>query len=141
MPSRRQRHLALLGPQGGTDPRRREGTETPDPADAVVLHLRGSGLSPVLDDVQEQLDAALVEAPRVLVVDLSAVGRISSTTVAALLWIKRCCAARAVDVHLRSPSRRCREAMDRVGLLGVLELEPAGVPAGRRDRAPEAGLP
>jgi anti-anti-sigma factor len=91
--------------------------------DPVVVPLPESGLADLLERLLPRLDAAMVQAPRVLVLDMSAVDRISSTTIAALLWTRRRCSARGIQMLLRSPSRRCIEDLERVGLLGVLAVE------------------
>jgi anti-anti-sigma factor len=96
--------------------------------------LTGTSLAHVLDNLERRLAVALEAGPRTLVVDMSAVGRISSTTVAALLWTKRRCSSRGVEVRLRGPSRRCLDALERVGLLGVLAVEPTDTSRRRRNR-------
>lgn len=92
-----------------------------------VLLLPDAGLARVLDDLRGPLDTALETGLRSVVVDMSAIGQVSSTTIAALLWIKRRCSARGVQVLLRGPSRRSRDTLRRVGLLALLPLE--GVPS------------
>lgn len=76
------------------------------------------------------LDAALATRPRVLVLDMTEVRHVSSTTVAMLLWTRRLCAAHGVGVILGEPSRRCREALHRTGLLEVVTDGPVA-PRGR----------
>jgi anti-anti-sigma regulatory factor len=82
-----------------------------------VIHLENTGLIPVLDDVLRRLDTILAAGPGLVVVDMSKLGRPSSTTIAALLWIKRRCGLRGVLVQLRSPSRECASLLWRVGLM------------------------
>ncbi|GAA2114280.1 hypothetical protein GCM10009843_02630 [Nocardioides bigeumensis] len=77
----------------------------------------------MLDDLQWRLDAVLEQGPHTVVLDMSALTRLSSTCVAALLWVKRRCAARGVAVVLRDPSRDCAAALERIGLLGALPTE------------------
>ena len=89
----------------------------------VVVRLPDAGLNSSLTELDQQLDIALSLEPRVLVLDMSAIGRLSSTTVAELLWARRRCSRRGVEVLLRDPSRRCREALQRIGLVGC---PPAG---------------
>ncbi|WP_228521985.1 STAS domain-containing protein [Nocardioides islandensis] len=112
-----RRHLALA-PEPGT-------------SDAIavkpVLLLREAGLAHTFDNLHARLDAALETGPRVVVVDMSAIGQVSSTTIAALLWVKRRCSARGVEVLLRGSSRRSLDTLRRVGLLGLLDVE--GVPS------------
>jgi anti-anti-sigma factor len=89
-----------------------------------VLLLGEAGLSQAFDDdLRRRLDMALEMGPRVVVVDMSAIRQVSSTTVAALLWVKRRCSAREVEVLLRGPSRRTLDTLRRVGLLGLLQVE------------------
>jgi anti-anti-sigma regulatory factor len=95
------------------------------PALPVVLPLHDTVLAQVLEDLQKQLDLLLRLGQRTLVVDVSAVGQVSSTTVAALLWIKRRCSTHGVKVLLRDPSRRSLSTLGRLGLLRVLTVEPA----------------
>ena len=119
------RHLAVIAEHGAEEADSIEQQSGADgPAGQVVVQLRDTGLAHVLDDVQRRLELVLKEGPRTLVVDMSAVAQVSSTTIAALLWIRRRCSARGIEVLLRRPSRRSLEALERVGLLGVLMVEP-----------------
>ena len=102
------------------DPPSRRGAEQ---IGQVVILLRDAGLIRVIDDVQERLESLLETGPRIVVVDMSEVGRLSSTTIAALLWVKRCCAARGVDVRLRELSRGDVGTLERIGLLGAVTRE------------------
>lgn len=76
-----------------------------------------------LDDLEFSLAAALAEAPLTLAIDMSRVSRLSSTTVAALLWIRRCATARGIDVVLRNASASTVDTMQRTGLIGLLAIE------------------
>jgi anti-anti-sigma regulatory factor len=90
-----------------------------------------------LDMVQQELAAQLAHAPRTTAVDISEVRHLSTTTVAALVWIKRRCTDRGVDVVLREPTRHSVDTLRRTGLLGLLPVEqarPASLP--RPGRAP-----
>jgi anti-anti-sigma regulatory factor len=100
-----------------------------------VLPLRNAGVAQALDELELRLDTALATGPRVVVVDMSAIGQVSSTTIAALLWVKRRCASRGVEVLLRGPSRRNLDTLRRVGLLGVFHLEGALSHSSRPDSA------
>jgi anti-anti-sigma regulatory factor len=115
------------------------GTERPSPDVAggrrvAVVPLRGSSLPQVLGDLDRRLGEAFEGGPRTLVIDMTGVGRVSSTTIAALLWTKRRCSSRGVEVQLRGPSRRCLDALGRVGLLGVFAVEPTDGPGRLRGR-------
>jgi anti-anti-sigma regulatory factor len=94
-------------------------------SERVVVPLKNAGLADVLDDLDVRLTAALDGGPRTLVIDLAAVDRVSSTMIAALLWTRRRCVSRGIEVRLGRPSRRCIDALARVGLLGLLPVDPA----------------
>ncbi len=81
----------------------------------MVLLLRENGLG-ALDDVHEQVESILETGPRSLTVDMSGVA-VTSTTVAALLWVKRRCAARSVEVALRGHLRRDVSVLKRIGFV------------------------
>ena len=59
-----------------------------------------------------------------LVVDVSAVERLSSSTVSALLWAQRRCRIGGGSIVLRGASRRTVRTLRRTGLLHVFQLEP-----------------
>lgn len=90
----------------------------------AVVPLRDAGPTPALEDIQRRVDSALRTAPRALVVDMSSVTAVSSTTVAALLWINRRCCSRGVEPSVRGASRRSLDTMKKVGLLDVMRIEP-----------------
>ncbi|MDF1605796.1 STAS domain-containing protein [Nocardioides sp. YIM 152315] len=91
--------------------------------EVVVVRLTNAGLVDVLDDLDRRLDVALSSGPRSLVLDMSVIGQVSSTTIAALLWARRRCSSRGVELLLQHPSRRCRAALERIGLLGIAVVE------------------
>lgn len=86
------------------------------------MQMRDADLMRVLDDVERGLDSLLERGPRTMVVDMSGVARLSSTTIAALLWVRRRCAARGVDVIVRGASPRHRALLRRIGLRGAPAL-------------------
>ena len=94
----------------------------------------------VIDDVQEQLNAFLETGPHTVVVDMADVRRLSSTTIAVLLWIRRTCSARGVEVRLRHAFQGDVDTLARSGLLDAFALGtsgPAGTPRpGPRRRGP-----
>lgn len=98
----------------------------------VVVRLRDLGLTRVVDDVQRQTHDLLETGPHCVVIDLAAVDRLSSSTVAALLWVKRCCSTRGIAVRLRNGSRTVVDELERTGLLQAVAQEP--VPRGGRRR-------
>jgi|GEM_PF-5048400 len=89
-----------------------------DRPDEAMLRLRDAGLMLMVEDVHDRLETLLEPGPRELVVDMSDVAHLTSTTIAALLWIRQRCSARGVDVALRAPSRRHLEVLRRIDLLG-----------------------
>lgn len=76
-----------------------------------------------LSDLRWRLPALLAGGAESLVIDLSGVERLSSSSIATLLWVKRACAARRVRVVLSRPSDRTLEVLTRTGLASVLEIE------------------
>lgn len=89
----------------------------------VVVPLVDRGLTETLTELDRRLDVVLAQGPRTLVVDMAAVEHISSTTIAALLWVRRRCTPRSTGVLLRRPSRHCLDELGRVGLLGSFAVE------------------
>jgi anti-anti-sigma regulatory factor len=67
-----------------------------DDRGSVRVELREPALVHDLSRLRSQLAHTLLRGRGGVTVDLSAVGRISSPTVAALLWARRSCAARSV---------------------------------------------
>jgi len=104
----------------------------------VVVPLGDAGFGAAFDDLERRLETVLATGPRKLVLDLAAVDRVSSTTVALLLWARRRCASQGVDMVLRDPSPRCRDTLRRTGLLRVMKVEPAGGSGGVRGINPNA---
>lgn len=105
------------------------------PGRPVLVPLTDGGLE-TLDDLDRRLDAALDvvagDPLPTLALDMSTVGCPSSSTIAALLWTRRRCAARGVRLVLRGMSRRCQSMLERAGMLGFFQVEPM---TGRRGRA------
>lgn len=93
------------------------------PPDTAYVRLGETAPAVALDGLDRRLDLALRDGPGTMVVDLSEVAHVSSTTIAALLWIKRRCSARAIEVLLLGPSRRSLDTLERVGLLGELTVD------------------
>lgn len=90
----------------------------------MVVSLRDDRLHEPLADLRWRLDGLLASGPSTLVVDVAEVTRLSSATVAVLLWVRRRCRARGVRVVLRDPSRNTVELLRRTGLLSRLETIP-----------------
>lgn len=85
--------------------------------DCVVVVLSDDTLLDGLDELRWRLGGMLEPGPSRLVLDLSRVSRLSSTTIATLLWVKRTCRLRAVEFDVRRPSRASIGLLLRTGLL------------------------
>lgn len=83
------------------------------------LRLDDHNLLEGLAELRWGLDDLIADRRPVLVVDLSGLSRLSSATLAGLLWTQRRCRARGGYVVLRGPNRRCRELLARTGLAGL----------------------
>lgn len=94
-----------------------------------------------IDDLRDGLDRAVADGSRVLVVDMSAVRRVTSTTVAALLWARHRCASQGIEVRLGHMSRRCSHKLDRLGLTVVFPVEAGASSARERATPTHAGTP
>ncbi len=86
-------------------------------ADASLLH----GLS----EIKGRLSDTTGGGTEVLVLDLTDLDRLSSATLAAMLWARRTCAARGGRVVVRGPNRRCRDVLTRTGLASLFDIRPA----------------
>ena len=84
-------------------------------------------LAQTLLDLHRAVAHGLLAGVRRIVVDTSAIGCLSSTTLTALLWAQRRCRARGGSVIVRNPSAKSTELLIRTGLWEVLEIE-AGAP-------------
>jgi len=90
------------------------------PQRTVVAVLDDEAVAQGLSDLRSRLSEVLSAGDARLVVDVSGLDRISSSVVAALLWAKRKCLARGVDVPA---GRRWR---------ALLRVDPPAGPARRR---------
>ena len=90
----------------------------------AVLELGDTDAMPVLEDVQRRVDALLELGPRTLVVDMSELVDLSSSTIAALMWVRRRASTRGVDVVLSAADRRLVETLRRSGLLSTSAVKP-----------------
>lgn len=86
-------------------------------AGRVVLELPCSGPEDRIDEVQRRVDVLLEGGPRKLVVDMSEGVHLSSSTIAALMWIRRRASARGVELVLGDADRRVVETLLRTGVL------------------------
>jgi anti-anti-sigma factor len=112
-------------------------TSVYDVAD-VALILDDDTLLKGLSELRWHLDGLLADRSPVLVVEISGLSRLSSATLAALLWAQRGCRGRGGRVVLRGPTKRCRDVLVRTGLVDLFSVEtsqavpiPARTAAGR----------
>lgn len=89
---------------------------------AYVVQLDDESLLRGLTEIRGRLATTAAGGPTVLVVDLSGLERLSSATLAALLWARRTCYARGGRVVLRNPNRRCRDVLTRTGLAALFDI-------------------
>ena len=104
----------------------------------TVEHDDGPALEVVLDQstMLRDLSALRTNLPGILLsghgtvtVDVAAVDRLSSVTVAALLRVKRLCLTDGVEMRIRNPNSRNRRVMRRCGMV---ETEPSQPEVGSR---------
>lgn len=111
-------------------------------AEETIIVLRESAAAPApgradsVESLERHLEAALAARPAVLVLDVAAVERPSSTTIAMLLWARRRCAAQGAQIVLRHANQRWRTLLSRTGLREVVPLETVRATSGRRRLVP-----
>jgi anti-sigma B factor antagonist len=93
--------------------------------DCVVVSLDDDSLLEGLTDLRWRLRQVLADGTPTVLVDVSRVERLSSATIAALLWARRQSQARGGQVILRSPSRRSLEMLRRTGLGRLFAIDTA----------------
>ncbi len=109
----------------------RTGSSGSQPTGLTLLH-RGGGVVAValadaalvhcLSDLRWRLNALIAGGTHTVDIDVSAVDRLSSGSIATLLWVKRTCAARQIRVVLTNPTTRTLDQLKRTGLADVLEI-------------------
>ncbi|WP_404386966.1 lipid asymmetry maintenance protein MlaB [Humibacillus xanthopallidus] len=101
----------------------------------TVEHDGGPALEVVLDQrtLLRDLSALRTNLPGILLsghgtvtVDVAAVERLSSVTVAALLRVKRLCLMHGVEMRVANPSSRNRSVMRRCGMVETERTRPGG---------------
>lgn len=95
---------------------------------AVVIALDDRTLPSGLARLRTVVRDAFLDGGARVVVDVAGLQRLSSGTVAALLWANRHCHQRGGLVVLRSPSESNLELLRRTGLGDVLQVETPQVP-------------
>jgi anti-anti-sigma factor len=99
--------------------RRVAGARRPD----VVIVLDDRTLPAGLTHLRSVVRDAFLEGGGRVVVDVAGLQRLSSGTVAALLWANRHCAQRGGVVVLRAPSESNLDLLRRTGLGDVLRVD------------------
>jgi anti-anti-sigma regulatory factor len=84
--------------------------------DRAVLELPCSRRDDRIDEVQQRVDTLLEAGPRALVIDMSHGDQLSSSTIAALVWVRRRAAERGVDLILGRADRGAADTLLRSGL-------------------------
>jgi anti-anti-sigma factor len=91
----------------------------------VVVRLDDETLLRGLTDLRWRLGGLMTSDTMTLVLDVSKLDRLSSATLAAMLWAQRTCQARGGRVVVRGPNRRCREVLERTGLATFFDVRPS----------------
>lgn len=99
---------------------------------AVVLTVTDETLLETLADLRWRLSVILEPGPSTLVLDLTALSKLSSATIAVLLWVKKRCRARSVHLVVRAPTGGVTGVLRRTGLVRKRETVHPGL---RRARA------
>jgi len=87
-----------------------------------VVTLADDSLLHGLTEIKTRLADMMRSGGADLVLDLSRLDRLSSATLAAMLWARRTCYARGGRVVVRNPNRRCREVLTRTGVAGLFVI-------------------
>jgi hypothetical protein len=100
--------------------------------DVAVVALTDHRLREGIASLRWGLDRLLADGQSKLVIDLGGIDQVSATLVAAMLWAKRWCLARRVEVVVQDPSRRTHVMLRRTGLETALKVQsPPRSSAGR----------
>lgn len=91
--------------------------------DVAVVALTDHQLREGIASLRWGLDRLLADGQSKLVIDLGGVDQVSATVVAAMLWAKRRCLARRVEVVVQDPNRRTHEMLRRTGLETALKVQ------------------
>jgi anti-anti-sigma regulatory factor len=89
----------------------------------TVVRLDDAMVARGLADLRSSAAHVLSSGGSVLVVDLSAVERLTSTVVGALLWVRRLCAARQVRLVLDGLTDQHVDVLRRTGLAAALDSD------------------
>ena len=115
--------MALLA-ERVRSPRRGQTTRAPRRSGSASGHLvlNDAELLRGVAALRWRLDELLPPGATSLVVDIHGLTRLSSQTLAALLWAQRRCRLRGGQVRLLGANRRCRELLARTGLTEVFHV-------------------
>jgi anti-anti-sigma factor len=89
--------------------------------EGVVVHLDGARPATGVNELRAAVVQVVLTGVPVLLVDLRRVGRLSSTTISALLWAQRRCRSQGGAVVLRGVDRRNARLLRRSGLARIFE--------------------
>lgn len=96
----------------------------------VVVQLDDESLPTGLTELRQVVRHAFLDGTTCVIVDISGLQRLTSGTVAALLWAKRHCQQRGGTVVLRAPGESSLGLLRRTGLGDVLHVEIVAADAG-----------
>lgn len=99
---------------------------TTEHSDDTVVALEDASLLEGLANLRSGVRSHLVDGTERIIVDIAGVSRLSSATVAALLWAKRSCRSRGGHVVVRGLSQDSLNMLTRAGLSEVFEIQLAG---------------
>lgn len=101
-----------------------DATHSPLPQKAIVA-ISEADLGPGLTGLRWRLRGLVMDGASLVVIDVSDVGELSSTLLAALLDTHRVCRRRGGGVVIRHASRKMSDVLRRTGLDRVFDVEAA----------------
>lgn len=96
--------------------------------DDVVVPLSDRTVREALHDLRWRLEEILAGGPAAVVVEVAGLTRLSSVTVAALLWANRRCVTRGVRLYLSDPGGRLASQLRCAGLDTIWEIRTRSTP-------------
>lgn len=96
--------------------------------DNVVVPLSDGTVREALHDLRWRLEEILAGGPAAVIVDVAGLTRLSSVTVAALLWANRRCVTRGVRLDLSDPGGRLANQLRAAGLDTIWEIRTGPTP-------------
>ncbi len=101
----------------------------------MVVPLSDRTVREALHDLRWRTEEMLADGPEAVVVEVSGLTRLSSATVAALLWAKRRCTSRGVRLLLTDPDDALAGQLHRAGLDTVWDIQTGATPHLKGPRA------